>query len=248
MDWYIVIKTIKGRRYRYRQKTWREGKHVRTRSEYIGPAEGWVSVPAVPEGATTLSIPFPTTAQALARDTAAAAFELVMSPEAEGAEWEHHWDANRRGPSRVQKAPEIEALLARLDVTWSHAKTGCYFSPREDRVNIPPASCFIDKHGQTATQAYYIVIFHELVHWSGVQRRLARGCYNDYPTEELVAELGAVMLMKHFGLEVGYVGRHAKYFQGWLSRVRNKIKAKTTAQHEAERAVQYLLNCGIIDK
>jgi hypothetical protein len=38
MDWYIVIKTIKGRRYRYRQKTWREGRHVRTRSEYLGPA------------------------------------------------------------------------------------------------------------------------------------------------------------------------------------------------------------------
>jgi len=35
MDWYIVIKTIKGRRYRYRQKTWREGGCVRTRSEYV---------------------------------------------------------------------------------------------------------------------------------------------------------------------------------------------------------------------
>jgi hypothetical protein len=40
MDWYIVIKTIKGRRYRYRQKTWREGGRVRTRSEYIGPVNG----------------------------------------------------------------------------------------------------------------------------------------------------------------------------------------------------------------
>lgn len=37
MDWYIVIKTIKGRRYRYRQQTWRNGRRVRTRSEYISP-------------------------------------------------------------------------------------------------------------------------------------------------------------------------------------------------------------------
>jgi hypothetical protein len=37
MDWYIVTKTINGRRYLYRQKTWREGRRVRTQNEYIGP-------------------------------------------------------------------------------------------------------------------------------------------------------------------------------------------------------------------
>jgi hypothetical protein len=37
MDWYIVIKTIKGRRYRYRQKTWRRGTRVRCQSQYISP-------------------------------------------------------------------------------------------------------------------------------------------------------------------------------------------------------------------
>lgn len=38
-NWYIVIKTINGCRYRYRQKTWRDGSKVRTRSEYLGPAD-----------------------------------------------------------------------------------------------------------------------------------------------------------------------------------------------------------------
>ena len=37
MDWYIVVKTINGRRYLYRQKTWRVDGHVKTRSEYVGP-------------------------------------------------------------------------------------------------------------------------------------------------------------------------------------------------------------------
>jgi hypothetical protein len=37
MDWYIVIKTINGHRYRYRQKTRREGNPVRTESEYVCP-------------------------------------------------------------------------------------------------------------------------------------------------------------------------------------------------------------------
>lgn len=35
-DWYYVTKTIYGRRYRYRRRTWREGGHVRTESHYIG--------------------------------------------------------------------------------------------------------------------------------------------------------------------------------------------------------------------
>jgi hypothetical protein len=34
---YIVIKTIKGRQYRYEQRSWREGKRVRTKSRYLGP-------------------------------------------------------------------------------------------------------------------------------------------------------------------------------------------------------------------
>lgn len=39
MDWYHVIKTINGRRYVYRQITWRADGSVKTRSEYLGPAD-----------------------------------------------------------------------------------------------------------------------------------------------------------------------------------------------------------------
>lgn len=37
MGWYVVIKTINGHRYFYKQRTWREGKHVRTENVYLGP-------------------------------------------------------------------------------------------------------------------------------------------------------------------------------------------------------------------
>ena len=37
---YLVVKTVKGRRYLYEQQTWREGKRVRTQSRYIGPLGG----------------------------------------------------------------------------------------------------------------------------------------------------------------------------------------------------------------
>lgn len=38
-DWYPTIKTIKGRHYLYRQRTWREGGRVRTQSQYVGPID-----------------------------------------------------------------------------------------------------------------------------------------------------------------------------------------------------------------
>lgn len=37
MSWYTVIKTIKGRQYRYLQTTYRNGGKVRTRNKYLGP-------------------------------------------------------------------------------------------------------------------------------------------------------------------------------------------------------------------
>jgi hypothetical protein len=37
---YRIIKTVKSRRYIYEQRTWREGKRVRTESRYVGPADG----------------------------------------------------------------------------------------------------------------------------------------------------------------------------------------------------------------
>jgi hypothetical protein len=37
---YTVIKTIRGRRYRYLQRSWREGKRVRTKSTLLGRADG----------------------------------------------------------------------------------------------------------------------------------------------------------------------------------------------------------------
>jgi hypothetical protein len=43
-DWYPTIKTIKGRPYLYRQRTWREGGRVRSQSQYVGPID--VAMPA----------------------------------------------------------------------------------------------------------------------------------------------------------------------------------------------------------
>ena len=40
MGWYMVTKTINGKQYRYRQRTYREGGNVRTQSHYLGSCSG----------------------------------------------------------------------------------------------------------------------------------------------------------------------------------------------------------------
>ena len=50
-EWYPTIKTIKGRPYLYRQRTWREGGRVRSQTQYVGPIDlaGPTGRPELPE-------------------------------------------------------------------------------------------------------------------------------------------------------------------------------------------------------
>jgi antirestriction protein ArdC len=233
MDWYVVIKTINGRRYYYRQKTWREGKRVRTLSHYIGPVAG--------EGSSQTN------------KERSAAFGATIDVEGSVAvlmgerskNWQHHWEGNRDGDDLVEKDERVERLLKSLEVQWTHNTTGAYYRPSADEVNIPPERCFMDKSGQSATAAYYVVLFHELIHWTA--RRVQRKHGFDglaYAREELVAELGAVTLMRSFGIDLGYPQRHAKYFQVWLSRAGSQKAAMAHAKKEAERAVRFVVEHG----
>jgi hypothetical protein len=249
MDWYVVVKTINGHRYRYRQKTWREGKRVRTRSEYIGPLDDSSSVGDL-SGATTLTLPFPKTRptreSAFDSKITAAALLALTDRDALAEAWEYGWSATRRGKNLVHKDGRVVRLLTTLKVVMTDETSGAFYSPNLDIVNIPPERCFRDKDRQTATQAYHVVLFHELVHWTMDERRLGRDV-SDYAKEELVAELGAIMLMNHFRLEVGNMARHAKYFQIWLSRTDDSKAALRHAKREAERAVKWIIKRGKID-
>jgi antirestriction protein ArdC len=253
MDWYFVIKTIHGRRYRYRQKTWRENGRVRTRSEYIGPwsDEG----PKHPDlsGATTLPLRFPERAQLPTFDEQITkrALTLLTQDDCRGAPWAHAWSQAPHPHNEVQLDGRVALVLKNLRVMMADETDGAYYRPNLDIVNIPPQECFATIGPQSATQAYHAVLFHELVHWTGGRGRLLRRTGSKfgqvwYAREELVAELGAVMLMQHFGMELGNTARHARYFQRWFDRAGKSSIALSHAKREAARAVRFILERGII--
>ena len=118
-----------------------------------------------------------------------------------------------------------------------------YFKPSADLIMMPP------KEGFASVEAYYSTLFHELVHWSGHQDRLARPTLarmshfgdEQYSREELIAEMGAGFLCALTGIENTALERNrAAYIANWLQALQDDRKLVVSAAGHAQRAVDFL--------
>lgn len=124
-----------------------------------------------------------------------------------------------------------------------HKEAKAYYEVVEDLVNMPKKKSFKTDAG------YYSTLFHELVHSTGHDSRLARvgvvemSEFGDelYSKEELVAEIGTCYLLAFAGI-VGEFKNSAAYIQGWLSKLQNDKRLIFIAAREAQRAVDYILD------
>lgn len=130
-----------------------------------------------------------------------------------------------------------ERLLQASGATLSHGGAEAYYSPLDDRIQLPAQGAFKDR------ASYYGTALHELVHWSGHPERLNRVLSvrfgaEAYIAEELVAEMGSAFLSAQCGIE----GRlqHASYIADWLKVLRSDKRAVFTAATKAQQAADYL--------
>lgn len=138
----------------------------------------------------------------------------------------------------------IENYITNSGVTLIKCESrDAYYSPSTDTVVIPLITQFEN------TAEFYSTAFHELTHSTGhVSRlnRLDRDAHfgNEvYSKEELVAELGAAMLVNHVGLETeSSFNNNAAYISGWLDALKKDKKLIVTAAGRAEKAVKLILN------
>ena len=123
-------------------------------------------------------------------------------------------------------------------------KGRAYYHPTDDFINMPP----IEQHD--SAEFYYSTYFHELVHSTGHQKRLAREEVMNpikfgslpYSQEELVAELGASFLCNIAMIDNEALQQNsASYIQGWLSKLRDDKKFVFKASAEAQKAVDYII-------
>lgn len=119
-----------------------------------------------------------------------------------------------------------------------------YFSPGTDEVVVPMMSQYQD------VEEYYSTAFHELTHSTMTADRLNRKAEEETPAifgntsysrEELVAEMGAAMLVNVCGMDCEKAFKNSvAYIQGWLKQLKNDPKMIVWASSRAEKAARYI--------
>lgn len=118
--------------------------------------------------------------------------------------------------------------------------TRAFYRPSTDAVHMP------DRERFNNAANFYHVALHELTHWTGDVKRLARefsGRFGDesYAFEELIAELGSAFMLARIGLHDSQLEFHASYLDSWLRVLKSDKGAIFTAASRANEAYQYLL-------
>ena len=141
----------------------------------------------------------------------------------------------RPEPERLAAA---EAVLQRWPVPVQHGSTRPCYLPAADRI-VLPVRCAFD-----SAAAYYASWAHEAVHSTGHSSRLGRDLSGgpssaSYAREELVAELGSVLLGDR--LEIGSnLANHASYLASWIELLRETPRLLLQVLGEARRAVDLI--------
>ena len=135
--------------------------------------------------------------------------------------------------------PTAEALIAASGADFRIGGAKAYYVPSADFIQVPPQPAFFEQIN------FYRTALHELTHWVGGSKRLARdqsGAFGTqaYAREELVAEMGSAFLCAALGI-VPTV-RHADYLANWLEVLRGDNRAIFRAASAASKAADYLLH------
>ena len=144
--------------------------------------------------------------------------------------------ASRR--SEPERLAHAEAVLRAWPVPVAHGGGRAFYNPKEDRIHLP------DRRAFHTGAALYATWAHEALHSTGHGSRLARDLSGDlgseaYAREELVAELGAVLLGER--LEIGSdVSNHAAYLAEWIQLLRQSPTLLYKLLSEARQAADWI--------
>lgn len=146
----------------------------------------------------------------------------------------------------VEVLPALEGILAGYTNAPSiyYAEQGsAFYNPADDSITLPSLAQF-----ETAEEHAYTLV-HELTHSTGHKSRLDRWSENDKPSrfgcesyakEELVAELGACMILSAAGLSVD-IPNSSAYIKNWLHALKNDKTLIFKASAKASKAMQYIM-------
>lgn len=146
---------------------------------------------------------------------------------------------------KTEQVQKVDSFIESLGADIRYGGETAGYNISLDRIRMPERRRFIGTDTSTATEVFYSVIFHELVHWSGHPMRLNRDLSGRFGTsayaiEELVAELGAAFLCADLGVSLNPRRDHATYVYSWLQVLRQKKSAIFTAASSSTAACRFL--------
>lgn len=127
------------------------------------------------------------------------------------------------------------------------ASDRAYYSRATDSIHLQPMSTF------RSVGSFVTALAHEMIHSTGIARRLGRKCLETYSPEdksrnleELVAEIGASMICFRLGLLPEVLENNAAYIASWSKALRDNPSWFHTAYGMALKAAALVLGekCG----
>ncbi|MXX52495.1 MAG: DUF1738 domain-containing protein [Dehalococcoidia bacterium] len=145
---------------------------------------------------------------------------------------------------RMWSAREVTDMFRMTGSRWEFQDGVIpHYSRGQDKIVTPTPDAFDDVGGWASTVA------HEHAHWTGHPSRTGRHSRTGRgeearPREELVAELGAVVICSALGLEHSPVTHHARYLKSWAGHLRSQDggAALTAAAADASRAAGFVVD------
>jgi len=141
----------------------------------------------------------------------------------------------------VEPIAHAEEFYSNLDYLQIKEGPQPSYSPAADHITMPHINDFV------GAEEFYSTLGHEYIHSTGHKTRLDRPQVasfgsEGYPYEELIAELGSVLLMAHLGLSAEPTQNNsAAYLKSWLRKLKDDPKQLWKAASAASKATDRLL-------
>ena len=145
----------------------------------------------------------------------------------------------------IERIESADLFIRNTGARIEHGGDRAFYRPSTDHIQMPDEDRFCGTETMTRDEAYFAVVGHECIHWSGAKHRLNREFgkrFGDaaYAAEELVAEIGSAFLCAELGITQDTRPDHAQYLAHWLKLLKDDSRAIFTAAARASEAVAYL--------
>ena len=153
-------------------------------------------------------------------------------------------DAAARVINSDMRDATIDEFVTSTGAVVRHGESRAYYATAGDFINLPLFETFTSSH------RYYGTLAHELIHWTGAEKRLNRTFgkrFGDsiYAAEELVAELGSAFVCAEFGIDCEEPS--AAYLATWIERLEKNEGLLIAAAAAASRAVEFTRSLALED-